>query len=296
MKKGNIMKAMCEKVIPSSDCSWRFVKYEMPYRDFNWHYHPDYEICLTLNSTGLRYVGNSIEEYQHADLVIIGPDMPHTWHSTLNKDSSIQTVYVAQIPKDWINGVVEQHPELCLLKKMLQQSVQGIVYGKKVSIQAIELFEKIEIASPFTRYVLLMSLLDIMNNDADAVVLANNYYSAENKPEAETDKLDKVISHIYQHFAESLCASELAKLAHMSTSHFHRYFKKRTERTLTEFINQLRIGYACKLLINTNLPISLISGRCGFSNVSNFNRRFLLLKKLTPSQFRKQVQAPSSVA
>lgn len=290
------MKAMCEKVIPSSDCSWRFVKYELPNIDFNWHYHPDYEICLTLNSKGLRYVGNSIEEYQDADLVIIGPDMPHTWHSSSNEDSSIQTVYVAQIPKDWINGVVEQHPELYLLKRMLGQSVQGIVYGNKVSLQAIEIFKNIEISSPFTRYVLLMSLLDMMNNDADAVVLANNYYSAENKSESETDKLDNVINHIYQHFTEFLCADELAKLAHMSTNHFHRFFKKRTERTLTEFINQLRIGYACKLLINSNLPISLIGERCGFSNVSNFNRRFLLLKNMTPSQFRKQVQAPSSLA
>jgi len=288
------MKAICEKVIPSSDCSWRFVKYEIANIDFNWHYHPDYEICLTLNSKGLRYVGNSIEEYQEVDLVIIGPDMPHTWHSSSNEDGSIQSVYVAQIPKPWINGVVEQHPELSLLKGMLQQSVQGIVYSQKVSLQAIEVFKKIEMSSPFTRYVLLMSLLDMMNNDADAAVLSNNYYSAENKP--EIDKLDKVINHIYQHYTESLCADELAELVHMSTNHFRRFFKKRTERTLTEFINQLRIGQACKLLINSNLPISVIGGRCGFSNVSNFNRRFLLLKSLTPSQFRQQVQAPSAVS
>ena len=288
------MKAICEKVIPSADCSWRFVKYEVANIDFNWHYHPDYEICLTLNSKGLRYVGNSIEEYQEADLVIIGPDMPHTWHSSLNEDGSIQTVYVAQIPKAWINDIVKQHPELSLLKGMLQQSVQGIVYSKKTAIQATDLFKKIDDSPPFTRYVLLMSLLDLMNNDAEAKVLSNNYYSAEDK--SEVDKLDKVINHIYQHFTESLYADELAALAHMSTSHFRRFFKKRTERTLTEFINQLRIGYACKLLINTNLPISLISGRCGFSNVSNFNRRFLLLKHLTPSQFRQQVQAPSAVS
>jgi len=288
------MKAICEKVIPSPECSWRFVKYEITNIDFNWHYHPDYEICLTLNSKGLRYVGNSIEEYLGADLVIIGPDMPHTWQSSSNEDGSIQTVYVAQIPKKWLNGVVEQHPELCSLKTMLQQSVQGIVYSQKVSLQAIELFKKIETSPPFTRYILLMSLLDMMNNDGEAAVLSNNYYSAEDKP--EVDKLDKVINHIYQHFTESLCVDELAALAHMSTSHFRRFFKKRTERTLTEFINQLRIGYACKLLINSNLPISLIGGRCGFSNVSNFNRRFLLFKHLTPSQFRQQVQAPSAVS
>jgi len=288
------MKAICEKVIPSPECSWRFVKYEIANIDFNWHYHPDYEICLTLNSKGLRYVGNSIEEYQEADLVIIGPDMPHTWQSSSNEDGSIQTVYVAQIPKTWLNDAVEQHPELSSLKTMLQQSVQGIVYSQKVSLQAIELFKEIEVSAPLPRYILLMSLLDKMNSDAAAEVLSNNYYSAEDKP--EIDKLDKVINHIYQHFTEPLCADELAALAHMSTSHFRRFFKKRTERTLTEFINQLRIGYACKLLINSNLPISLIGGRCGFSNVSNFNRRFLLLKHLTPSQFRQQVQAPSTVS
>lgn len=286
---------MCEKVIPSSNCSWRFVKYQLPYIDFNWHYHPEYEICLTLNSEGLRYVGDSIEKYHHTDLVIIGPEMPHTWHSQRNDDGSEQVVYVAQIPKHWLDNLLLQHSEFASLKTMLTQSVQGIQYSQNSALGAIALMQACEQATPFTRFSLLMQLLDIMRQDKNAQLLSSHYFLSDNKSSAEVDKLDKVIKYIYQNYTEQLYADKLAELAHMSTNHFHRFFKKRTERTLTEFINQLRIGQACKLLINTNSPIALISDQCGFNNVSNFNRRFLLLKGVTPSQFRKNIKAPSLV-
>ncbi|WP_076416082.1 AraC family transcriptional regulator [Shewanella sp. UCD-KL12] len=284
------MKPMCEKVIPSANCSWRFVKYELPNIDFNWHYHPEYEICLTLNSEGLRYVGDNIEEYSGADLVLVGPNMPHTWHTDENDNGTKQTVYVAQIPKVWLDGLVAEHAELNGLESMLKLSSRGLFYGHQCTQSAIDLFVKMEHADPFSRYVLLMNLLNIMSLDAQAKVLSSSFFTFGNKTDAGIDKLDRVIEFIYNNFDRSLYADELASIAHMSTNHFHRFFKKRTERTLTEFINQLRIGKACKLLINSNHPIAVISDKCGFNNISNFNRQFLSIKGSTPSFFRKSIK------
>ncbi len=284
------MKPMCEKVIPSANCSWRFVKYELANIDFNWHYHPEYEICLTLNSEGLRYVGDNIEEYYRPDLVLIGPNMPHTWHTEENANDTIQTVYVAQIPKVWLDGLVAEHAELNGLEAMLKLCSRGLLYGQQCTEQAIDLFIKMEHADPFTRYVLLMELLNIMSSDEQAKVLSSSFFTYGNKTDAGIDKLDRVIEFIYNNFDRAIYADELAAIAHMSTNHFHRFFKKRTERTLTEFINHMRIGKACKLLINSNHPIAVISDKCGFNNISNFNRQFLSIKGSTPSLFRKSIK------
>jgi AraC-like DNA-binding protein len=287
------MKPMCEKVLPSDNCSWRFVKYSIPNIDFNWHYHPEYEICLTLNSQGIRYVGDNIAPYSQADLVIVGPNLPHTWHSKENSDVSKQIVYVAQIPLKWIHNVIDENIELNALTKMLKLSHRGIEFSHKSAVTAIEIFEKMQKASPLSRYVLLIQLLALMCQDKHTKLLSSNQYNYGSKEGSETDKLDKVIKYIQQHYTNQIYADDLAELAHMSTNHFHRFFKKRTERTLTEFINQLKIGQACKLLISSNSPISVISDQCGFNNISNFNRRFLKMKGHTPSQFRNSIKAPS---
>ncbi|GIU52592.1 AraC family transcriptional regulator [Shewanella sairae] len=284
------MKPMCEKVIPSGNSSWRFVKYELPNIDFNWHYHPEYEICLTLNSKGLRYVGDNIEEYFGADLVLVGPNMPHTWHTEENEDGSIQRVYVAQIPKLWLDSLVTEHPEFSSLQSMLALSSRGLLFGKECTEKAIALFSSMETADPFTRFVKLMHLFNLMSLDVRVTTLSSSFFTFGNRTDIGIDKLDRVIEFIYNNFDRAIYANELAEIAHMSTNHFHRFFKKRTERTLTTFINQLRIGKACKLLINSNHPISVISDKCGFNNTSNFNRQFLSIKGNTPSAFRKSIK------
>lgn len=287
------MKPMCEKVLPSSNCSWRFVKYTVPNIDFNWHYHPEYEICLTLNSKGIRYVGDNIASYREADLVLVGPNLPHTWHSKENLDKTEQIVYVAQIPLKWMDSIIDDNVELNLLKEMFKLSHRGIEFSHQSAIEAIALFKKMPDASPLSRYVLLVQLLDLMCVDQQTKLLSSSQYSYGSKGRSEIDKLDKVIKYIQENYTVQIYAEDLAEMVHMSTNHFHRFFKKRTERTLTEFINQLKIGQACKLLISSNSPISVISDQCGFNNISNFNRRFLKMKGYTPSRFRSNIKAPS---
>ncbi|QLE84105.1 helix-turn-helix domain-containing protein [Shewanella sp. Scap07] len=285
------MKPMCEKVIPSTNSSWRYVKYDIPQIDFNWHYHPEYEVCLTLNSQGLRYVGDNIADYADADLVLVGPNMPHTWHSSPNEDGSMQVVHVAQIPKVWIENLSADHPEMTALETMLKRSGRGLLFSSHSGERAKALFERMTQEDTFQRYILLLELFNIMLQDEDPQPLSSSFFSYGDKTDAGIDKLDRVIEYIYKNFDSALYADDMAKLAHMSTNHFHRFFKRRTERTLTEFINQLRIGKACKLLITSNHPIAVISDKCGFNNISNFNRQFLSIKSCTPSQFRKQIRA-----
>lgn len=282
------MKAMFEKVLPTPNSSWRYWLYELDQIPFNWHYHPEYEICLTLNSRGQRYVGDHVGHYGDLDLVLMGPKLPHTWCSSESIESSGEhLVYVAQIPANWLDAIVRTMPEMSQLQTLLEKSKRGVVFNKAVAAHCAEIFMTMYESGPMSRFIGLFQILKAMIDDNESEVLSSSGYSFSSVQDSSSDKIDKVIQYIHQHYTDNLCADQLAELAHMSTNHFHRFLKQRTEQTFTELVNQLRIGKACSLLIGSDMPISNISDACGFNNISNFNRRFLQIKSSTPSAFRK---------
>lgn len=281
------MKLMYEKILPAENSSWRYWRYDLENIEFNWHYHPEYEIALTLNSVGQRYVGDNIEDYDDYDMALIGPHLPHTWSSSSNLNKNNTIVYVAQIPVPWIESLVFGMPDLHKMKSILSLSRRGVLFSKEVAKKSTKIFAKMETADAAQRFIGLMQILQLMANDKSAQTLSSSSYNIMIKSDSSTDKLDKVIKYIHENYTEDLKAADLAKLIHMSTNHFHRFIKQRTEQTFTEIVNQLRISKACSLLINTQKPITIISDICGFNNISNFNRRFLQFKLMKPSQFRK---------
>lgn len=280
------MKLMYEKVLPTENSSWRYWLYEIEELPFNFHYHPEYEITLTLNSYGQRYVGDNIENYEDFDLTLLGPHLPHTWCSSQNILGQAQQVYVAQIPVVWIEQLTNM-PDLKDLKPLLQRSKRGIKFSENVSQKVAEIFKQMEQASPTERFIGLMEILQLMFGDKKSQLLSSSGYNIAITSDPSTDKLDKIIRYLHEHYSEKLKAETVAELVHMSTNHFHRFIKQRTEQTFTELVNQLRISKACSLLINSSMPVTTISDHCGFNNISNFNRRFLQFKEMTPSQFRK---------
>lgn len=283
------MKPMYEKVLPTENSSWRYWLYALDEIPFNWHYHPEYEICLTLNSRGQRYIGDSIANYDDLDLVLLGPKLPHTWCSKALIKPGKHLTYVAQLPTHWIESMA-QMPELNALEELLRRSKQGVAFGRTTAKAARDRFTVMATASPMQRMIWLLEILQLMIEDNTARPISSDGYTPFSFPDSATEKIDKVIAYIHNHYTSNLCAQQMADLAHMSTNHFHRFFKQRTEQTFTEYVNQLRIGKACSLLLTTDLPISTVSHRCGFNNISNFNRRFLQLKRYTPREFKRVYQ------
>jgi AraC-like DNA-binding protein len=281
------MKLMFEKVLPTENSSWRYWIYQLEHIPFNWHYHPEYEIALTLNSKGQRYVGDNIENYEGVDLTLLGPNLPHTWCTLPNNNNEEQTVYVAQIPVAWLETLIFGMPDLAGLKPLLDLSKRGVTFSKNTSNACAKLFKQMKNDNPSKRFIALLQVLQLMLDDEEAKVLSSTGYNAGITSDPSTDKLDKIIRYLHQHYTENLKAEDLANLVHMSTNHFHRFIKQRTEQTFTELVNQLRISKACSLLINSQMPVTTVSDICGFNNISNFNRRFLQFKEMTPSKFRK---------
>lgn len=280
------MKPMYEKVLPTENSSWRYWLYALDEIPFNWHYHPEYEICLTLNSRGQRYIGDDIHPYDDLDLVLLGPKLPHTWHSRELITPGQHLTYVAQLPIIWIDGIA-QMPELKPLGDLLSKSKRGVVFSMATAVACRKRFIAMADATPMQRLLWLLEILQLMCEDQYARLISSEGYTPASFPDSSTEKIDKVIAYIHQHYTEDICAETMANLAHMSTNHFHRFFKQRTEQTFTEFVNQLRIGRACSLLLTTDMPVANISHRCGFNNLSNFNRRFMQLKNCTPREFKR---------
>jgi AraC-like DNA-binding protein len=280
------MKPMYEKVLPTANASWRYWLYELDEIPFNWHYHPEYEICLTLNSRGQRYIGDQIDDYDDLDLVFLGPKLPHTWYSKETIKGNSHLTYVAQLPASWIESMASM-PELKYLEELLQKSKQGLQFSESTAKLCKKHFETMANANSMHRLILLLDILQLMIEDPKSYTICSDGYVTTDFADTTTEKIDRVIDYIRQNYTTDLRAEDMAELAHMSTNHFHRFFKQRTEQTFTELVNELRIGKACKLLVTTDLPISTISYRCGFNNISNFNRRFLQLKQCTPREFKR---------
>ena len=281
------MKLKFEKILPSENSSWRYWLYKLDALPFDWHYHPEYEIALTLNSQGQRYVGDNIDSYNEFDMAFLGPHLPHTWCSSPEINGKAQQVFVAQIPAQWLDRLVAEMQDLEDFKSLLTLSRRGVKFSSTTVKKSARIFKGMQHANASARFIGLLEILQLMVDDPQKQALSSEGYNVALTSDTSTDKLDRIIRHIHQHYTSKITAEDVAKLVHMSTNHFHRFFKQRTEQTFTEVVNQLRISKACSLLVNSQMPIATISDICGFNNISNFNRRFLQFKQLKPSEFRK---------
>ena len=269
-------------VITHPRSSWRIFRHETTQECSQLHYHSAYEISLVRNTCGRRYVGDSVESFTDLDLVMIGPGLPHAWVSLDSAD-----MISIQLPSAWIENVVETIADMQPVLSLLHNAMRGMLFGQAIALKAEILFERMSDCESFEQFSLLVQLLNLLNSDKSARTLAGAHYGATVEPEPAGDRLGKLMSFIQEHYTDDLRAEQLARHAHMSTNHFHRFIKQKTDRTFNEWVTDLRLGKACELLITTALPISAVANQCGFNDLSNFNRRFLQVKNCTPSEYRK---------
>ncbi len=257
---------------------------------FEWHYHREYELTLTLNSHGQRFVGDHVGPYGDGDLVLLGPNLPHTWASSGRvRDGGPHVALVVQFRPEWIDGLLAALPELAPVRALLARSGRGLRFSDAM---AARVRPAIEHAVDFAQPRRLLALLDVLltlSTDAEAAPLASP--NRQQSPFAEPDRprIERVLDHIHAHYAERLSIDALAELAHLSASGLHRLFLRHTRMTVLDYIIQLRLGRACQLLMSSQRPIALIAADVGYENLSNFNRQFRAAKGATPREFRRQV-------
>jgi AraC-like DNA-binding protein len=277
------MKALYEDITTrKGNDSFVAYTYTVPAFPFKWHYHPEYELTLILKGQGKRLVGDSHENFYAGDLVLLGPDLPHTWVSEANEQYA-STAVVIQFSEAFVQPFYCL-PECKKLREMLRLSSKGLFFSQPDATlqQAIQ---QLPLQSGIEKITSILSILGQLSQKAPQS-LASPFFEALKGSENER-RINLVCQYIQAHTNSDLSVRRVADQLHLSESAFCKFFKRVTGITFSDYVNDIRIGNACHLLMETDYPITQIAFDCGYESLSYFNRMFLKKKACTPRDFRK---------
>ena len=252
-----------------------------------WHYHPEIELVFISNGEGKRQVGLHLSNYRDGDLVLIGPNVPHTGF-TDSFDEERKEV-VIQFKEDFLGNSLSKVFEFKKIQKLLEMSKQGIAFFGKTKKNVGTSMLGLQYESRFQKLITLLKILETLSDSKEYEILNNNKYFSKNI--IENERINKVFNYVKQNYKDTVSLKEASELIHMTEPSFCRYFKKHTEKTFTEFVNEYRINNALKLLAQTEIDIKNICYECGYNNFSHFNRLFKKTVKITPSDYRKKIMS-----
>jgi AraC-like DNA-binding protein len=291
------MKALQKSPI-SSDRAFECHYLTAPHFDPNWHFHSEFQLFIVLKGTGTRFVGDHVHPFKAGDLVLTGPNLPHLWRSDpeyFDGDKSLVTEgVVIYFPEDLFNNKFLGKMETMQIRQLLMRAARGIVFGKETSQRVGHMMADLVGKKDFNGILHLLGILHTLSAAEDFSLLANPAYSNTLR-ESDTERMNKVHEYVMKHFREPIKLEDVAAVASMTPSSFSRYFKTHANKTFSEFLTGIRIGYACKLLVEKNTNISQACYDSGFNTLSNFNRQFRAYTKLTPMEYRRStVHGPRS--
>jgi AraC-like DNA-binding protein len=279
------MKPYLEHIAASKDGSWTLFDRRLPAIPFEWHYNSEYELTLTMNSRGQRFVGDNMAAYDDGDLVLIGPKIPHTWCSSTDCGAGpTHQALVLWFSEAFVQSLIRSYVELRSIQMLFESSTRAIEFSEGVKAKARSIICAMLTQTAEDRLPVLLQLLLLLSRDANARPLMSASVGA--MPDATEERIGRVLSYLHEHYREQNAVRQLSRIAALSRSSLHRLFRQQTGMTTTDYVTRLRIGNACALLINTEKSISLIADHVGYRNLTNFNRQFKRTKGQTPRQFR----------
>lgn len=258
-------------------------KVNVPSFEFLWHYHPEYELTLITKGSGTRLVGDSYYKFEEGDLVLLPPYLPHTWISEKTDNQNCQAIVI-----QFSNAFVEklfQFSELVSITKLFEKSTRGLQFHYPKYNDLLLLLQKLiqgnEVIG-FSKFIQVMHLLSSKKTSAIASLHYKPVKGNENQ-----QRINQVFKYVQNNFKERVSLEQAATMIHLSVSAFCKFFKRASGKTFSDYTNEIRIAFACQLLIETDMSISEIATASGFDSMSYFNRVFLKKKKIQPAAFRK---------
>jgi AraC-like DNA-binding protein len=252
-----------------------------------WHFHDEYELHLITATSGKAFVGDWIGPFHPGHLVLCGPRLPHNWVSLDLPEGGVpERDLVIQFRHEPIQQAAEVIPELAEALPLLERARHGIEFFDQ-SERAHAHWLAVKHARGMRRFAAFCDFLADLARSTDYRLLSNVQMQREDN-DTELEQINAIVDRITGSVAVPLSASEAAAELGMSESRFSRFFRRATGNTFTDFVNRVRINRACHLLMETERLVTHICYEVGFNNVANFNRRFLEIKGMTPSEFRRQ--------
>lgn len=272
-----------EHVQPAKASAWfHHVRIEDSFA-FLWHFHEEFELTLITSGLGSRFIGDSIESYEPGDVTLIGPNVPHTFASAPGSTGS--GAVVMQFRRDFLGDQFFDSPDLAPIADLLTRADRAVAFDRRVGTKIRSTAQALSRVDPCERTIMLLEILATLAAERHYRLLVGEEYSPTLTARAR-QRVDAVCQYVHANYNRPIDFSTVAGIAHLSPAAFSRFFRRTMGRTLTAYINELRVSGACQLLVETDLSIADIAVRSGYENLSNFNRRFRQLKHMSPSEYR----------
>ncbi len=250
-----------------------------------WHFHPEYELVLNTASFGTSLIGDQVGLYAENDLFLFGPNLPHTFICDESLSNSKAECLVLHFKNGLLSESFLDQPEFLSLKQLLSNSKFGICFSKKTGIKIRPLFKKLIHSNGIERFTLVLKILDICSHQRDySIAVSDKFTSGYIQPADK--KMQHIVTYIENNYHNKIQLNEIAGIANMQPNAFCRYFKQNTALSLFDFINRLRVGKACNLLLMRDLSIKEICFQTGYNSSSNFINQFRNRTGMTPKAYR----------
>jgi AraC-like DNA-binding protein len=252
-----------------------------------WHFHPEYQLTLAIKSSGHRVVGDNIGTLVDGDIVLIGANLPHVWHQDPGAKGREVEAIIVRFDDSFLGRDFFALPEVEPVRRLLQRAARGLVVGGATRATVAEHMQRLAHSDGLSRIIELLAILNTLAASDDLKTLASASYEPQLES-ADQGRMERVVDFIHSHLTDEIDRQRLAKLAHLSLGAFSRFFHSRTGKTVPEYVNEVRIGRACRMLSEDAGNITDIAMDCGYRNLATFNRRFREVVGTTPRAYRQK--------
>lgn len=286
------MKAAVEKVERKQGTSFSVIAYSNAYFAAPLHIHPEYELILIETGEGTSYVGDSVRRLAAGDFMLIGKNLPHLWLSSdeyyADKTTLISRSVYTQFGDDIFPSNMHDIPELGRIYALLTDAQKGVYFEGAGIDELKQYFRELVCAEGFEKINGLYRLLYRLATECDCIQLSSNEYVNRNDM-SENQIINKVHIFINMNYQNTITLEDIASNVGMNPSALCRYYKRYTGRRMFEYLTELRISYAVKLLANRSINIGQIAYSCGYNSLSHFNHQFKNITNYTPTEYVKEV-------
>lgn len=257
--------------------------------DPNWHSHSEYQIFIVLKGTGTRFIGDHVKPFKPGEIVLTGPNLPHLWrsdHDYFEAKGMTTEGIVIYFHENFLGSEFLQKTEMHRIRQLLMRAARGIEFTGATRETVARMMSKLIEQKDFESVLALLQLLNVLSHSSEYKLLSTKGYSNTLKA-SDTERMNRVHEFVMKKFREKITLDEAASHANMSPTSFSRYFKNHANKTFSHFLAEIRIGYSCKLLQESEAAISDVCYASGFNTLSNFNRQFKSLTNYTPLEYKK---------
>jgi AraC-like DNA-binding protein len=284
------MKPVLRKITASASNSFIVRKDTGQYMINDWHYHPEVEILLIKKSAGTWLVGDHTGHFQRGDVVLIGENLPHCFRHdacyTSNKATAGETICVKFLPEIFGEAFL-QLPETRQIKELLGKSACGLQLTGRLKETIAAMIEKMPGLSPGNKLVHLLAVLEEIAERKKYLALSSKGFMQSPGGDTDREKIKLVFDYTFRHYTEKITIEMVAALLNMTRQSFCRYFKNKTKKNYIRFLMEVRVGAACRLLVEDEKNVAEISYDCGYNNISHFNHQFKAITGKKPLAYRK---------